>query len=200
MPDIFRVFVKGNDILRQPPHRPNHKPMQGEVDQSGSNQRNQQRKPENAPGELNKRLVKRSFVYNHLDNHIRILWRMADDPQDTVFGVQQRLEGIADQSRPFHIREFHRLRDGRRHIAGQNKSRRSPPHADRRCIDMVQQLIAQAFADHAVGGRIQRKDRQMGRPQLLFQPGNSIAGDGGAEDEYFRQHDEENRQHQQSRR
>jgi hypothetical protein len=62
---------------------------------------------------------------------------------------------------------------------------------------MVQEFLFQLLRYHLVGRRFDRERRQMAGRHAAFQPGLAEAGDGGREDQHFRQHDEQDGHHQQ---
>ena len=63
---------------------------------------------------------------------------------------------------------------------------------------MVQQFAPQHLADHAVGRGVEREDGEMAKAEPFLEPGLAEARDRRHEDEYLRQHDEEDRQDKQT--
>jgi hypothetical protein len=192
----LRIFVESDQTRGQPPHRPHEQIMQGEIDETGGQARDQQRDHQHVAGKAVHRLAQRRLVDHHLDE-LGAARRRPDHADRLVAGFQHHLERIDDRRPHRHLAHVDVVIDLRRQI-GAGEQPALLPHLDghRAGADAGEDLPRQRFRDHAGRGRIQHQGCGIGRRQLVVEPVDPEIGDRGHVDHEARDHHQRDGQQQ----
>ncbi len=191
---ILRLGAERHHVCGDPVQRPHEQIVQRQIDQRRGDGGNDQRQQKDVRRELQHRRTQRLLVHDDF-NELAAARRVAEHANDVVVGGQQDPEGIDDGAMPGHVPHVDLVVDRRRHVADhQQPALRTHLHGDGARADRVEHLLGQAVGN--LWRRLQHQRGGVSVGELVAQPVQPEIRDRRHIDEHFRDHHEQNREHQ----
>jgi hypothetical protein len=206
--DIFRVLAERLHVARQAQDRLHDEPVEGQINETGGEQRDQQRKAEHVAAAVPHHGAQGSFVHDDLDQIVWILSYPAEHADVAVCRREEDAEGIAEQTElgnQVWNEAFRRLAQV---VVGVDfhvvVDRQDKPAlavvtgGDRFDLRRAQQFAADRGWNRAAGEPFGGQRCELGCRQPLFQPIQAKACQCRHKDQGFGHHHEGCRQQQQA--
>ena len=191
---IFRIGAEPHHVGGDPVQRPHEQIVQRQVDQRRGDRGNDQRQQEDVRRELQHRRAQRLLVHDDLDE-LAAARRIAEHADDLVVGRQQDRKGMHDGAVPGRVAYVDFVIDRRRHVADHEQAALAAHlHGDGARADRVEHLPGQMIGH--VRCRLQHQRGGVGVGELVPEPIQSVVRDRRHIDQHFRDHHEQDREHE----